>query len=236
VPKYFNIEVASMAKPSNQEIEGPANPYTEARREWNERYGSYIARARNWRIMAFLSGLCAILAVGGLVYGASQNRFIPYIVEVDKLGVAAAVGFADRASPVDQRIIKAFLGRLVEDARFVTSDAAAQKAAINRVYSMIAQGTSGLTKFNEYFNQNSPFKRAETETVSVEIVSILPITQDTWQCEWSETARNLQGQIKTRARWKASIAVAFNPPTDEKQILLNPLGIYALDINWTQQL
>jgi type IV secretion system protein TrbF len=225
-----------MGMTPKSETEGPANPYTEARREWNERYGSYIARARNWRIMAMLSGLGSILAVAGLVYVSSQNRFVPYIVEVDKLGVAAAVGFADRASPIDQRIIKAFLGRLVEDMRFVTSDAAAQKAAVTRVYSMISQGTSGLTKLNEYFNQNSPFKRAETETVSVEILSILPITQDTWQCEWSETARNLQGQIKTRSRWKASMTVAFNPPTDEKQILLNPLGIYALDINWTQQL
>jgi type IV secretion system protein TrbF len=225
-----------MARDKTKDIDGPANPYTEARREWNERYGSYIARARNWRIMAILSGLTTIIAVGGLVYTSAQNRFIPYIVEVDKLGALAAVGFADRAAPVDQRIIKAYVTRFIEDARLVSSDAMAQKAAINRVYSMIAQGTSGLIKLNEYYKDASPFKRAESETVSVEIISVLPITDQTWQCEWSETTRNLQGQIKAKARWKASVALAFNPPNDEKQILLNPLGMYAVDINWAQQL
>ena len=225
-----------MAEEKILDRDGPANPYVEARREWNERYGSYIARARNWRIMAILSGLTLILAVGGLVYTSAQNRFIPYIVEVDKLGAAVAVGLADRAAPADQRIIKAYITRFIEDARLVTSDTTAQKAAINRVYSMIAQGTSGLTKLNEYYKEASPFKRAESETVSVEIISVLPITDQTWQCEWSETARNLQGQIKARIRWKASIAVSFNPPNDEKQILLNPLGMYAVDINWAQQL
>ena len=32
------------------------NPYLAARREWDERYGDQITRARNWRTMAFLSG------------------------------------------------------------------------------------------------------------------------------------------------------------------------------------
>ena len=31
------------------------NPYVAAKREWNERYGSYIHQARMWQIMAFLS-------------------------------------------------------------------------------------------------------------------------------------------------------------------------------------
>ena len=29
------------------------SPYLSARREWNERYGDYIAQARNWRRAAF---------------------------------------------------------------------------------------------------------------------------------------------------------------------------------------
>jgi type IV secretion system protein VirB5 len=31
------------------------NPYLAARREWDERYGEIIIRARNWRFMAMLS-------------------------------------------------------------------------------------------------------------------------------------------------------------------------------------
>ena len=174
----------TMAGAKKDDRDAPPNPYVDARREWNERYGSYMARARNWRLMAILSGLSSILAVGGLAYSAAQNRFVPYVVEVDKLGALATVGFADRAAPIDHRIVKAYLTRFVEDARGVTSDPVAQKAPINRVYSMIAQGTSGLTKLNELYKDNSPFKRSETETVAVEIISVLPITDQTWQCEW----------------------------------------------------
>ena len=38
------------------------NPYLAARREWDERYGDLLTRARNWRTMAFLSCLVALIA------------------------------------------------------------------------------------------------------------------------------------------------------------------------------
>ena len=37
------------------------NPYLDARREWNERYGSYIAQARNWRFAAVVALLLALV-------------------------------------------------------------------------------------------------------------------------------------------------------------------------------
>jgi len=38
---------------------GVDTPYLAARREWNERYGDYIARARNWR-WAGIRGPCRV--------------------------------------------------------------------------------------------------------------------------------------------------------------------------------
>ena len=35
--------------------------YVDARQEWMERYGSYIAQARTWRLMAFASTLSAAI-------------------------------------------------------------------------------------------------------------------------------------------------------------------------------
>jgi type IV secretory pathway TrbF-like protein len=37
------------------EVSAPHSPYLAARREWDERYGDLITRARNWRTMAALS-------------------------------------------------------------------------------------------------------------------------------------------------------------------------------------
>ena len=36
------------------------NPYLAARREWDERYGEFITRARNWRTVAMISALAAL--------------------------------------------------------------------------------------------------------------------------------------------------------------------------------
>ena len=41
------------------------NPYTAARQEWDERYGDLISRAKNWRLIAFLSMSTTLVCVTG---------------------------------------------------------------------------------------------------------------------------------------------------------------------------
>ena len=45
---------------SKRESPDSYNPYLAARREWDERYGDHIVRARNWRTMAALCGVIAL--------------------------------------------------------------------------------------------------------------------------------------------------------------------------------
>src|SRR6185436_4398268 len=126
-------------------------PYLEARREWNERYGDYISQARNWRFVAVLCCIIAIVSVLGVSYIGAQNKIVPYVVQVDKFGAAVAVGPADKSSGVtDQKIIKSFVGRFVTDWRTVTIDRVAQKEAVVRLYSMLPTGSTSQTKMNEF--------------------------------------------------------------------------------------
>jgi len=67
-------------------IDSKHSPYLDARREWNERYGSYIAQARQWRLVALLCVLALIVAVGGAFYFAQRSLLIPYVVEVGREG------------------------------------------------------------------------------------------------------------------------------------------------------
>jgi type IV secretion system protein VirB5 len=212
------------------------NPYTEARREWNERYGDYISQARNWRISAIISGLIALAAVLGLIYIGAQNKVVPYVVQVDKNGAAIAVGPGDKAQAVDERVIKAYLARFISDMRSVSPDQVAGKAAIERVYAMISNTTPALTKLNEYFKANNPFELAENTMVAVEVSSVLPITGQTWQIEWNEVARDKRGELIRSMRMRASVTVEISPPKEERLLLINPLGIYVTDLNWVQSL
>lgn len=211
------------------------NPYMEARREWLERYGDYIAQAKNWRLTALAAIGVALAAVVGLGVVAAQSKITPYVVEVDKLGNVAAIGPADKASPADAKVIRAYLSRFITDFRFITSDLQQQKQALNRVYSMLPQGSAALTKVNEFYKSQSPFEAASSKTVTVEVSTVLQISDKTWQVEWTETSRNLQGAVMgAPQRYQASVQIATNPPSDARQVLINPLGIFVPDFSWTQ--
>jgi len=212
-----------------------ANPYLNARREWNERYGDYVARAQAWQRIAIASLCIAALAVGGLAYTASQNRLVPYVVAVDRLGDALAVGRADVAIEPDQRVIRAQLARWITSIRSVFVDAAAERALLQEAYAMVNRRSAAYTHLNEYFRANDPFERAGTETISVEVQSVLPIAGNTWRIEWREVRRARDGALIGSQDWQANVTITTVPPTDESMILLNPMGIYLNEFSWSQR-
>src|SRR5437879_12309110 len=77
---------AEMPTQQTKEKDRVHNPYLAARKEWDERYGDLISRARNWRAAFFVAAVIALLAVGGMIVIARQARVIPYVVAVDSLG------------------------------------------------------------------------------------------------------------------------------------------------------
>ena len=208
------------------------SPYLSARREWNERYGDYIAHARNWRWAAFGALAVSLVLAVGVAWQAAQSKVVPYVVEVDKLGDAVAVARADRAAPTDLRVITAQLAAWIVDVRSVSSDPLAQKSALARSYALTA--ATATIFLNDYYRQHSPFGQPRTVAVSVD--AVLPISKQTYQIQWSEDARDLQGRELATTHWIASVTVAFDPPTDERGILSNPLGLYITGISWTQRL
>jgi type IV secretion system protein TrbF len=208
------------------------NPYLSARREWNERYGDYIARARSWRWAAFAALAASLVLAIGVVWQAAQSKVVPYVVEVDKLGDAVAVTRADRAATTDVRVVKAQLATWIVDVRSVSSDPLAQKSALAGSYAMTA--ATATIFLNDYYREHSPF--GQNRTVAVSVDAVLPVSKQTYQLQWSEDARDLQGRDLGATHWLASVTVAFDPPTDERGILSNPLGLYITGISWTQRL
>jgi type IV secretory pathway TrbF-like protein len=208
------------------------NPYLSARREWNERYGDYIARARSWRWAAFAALAVSLVLAIGVVWQAAQSKVVPYVVEVDKLGDAIAVARADRAATTDVRVVKAQLATWIVDVRSVSSDPLAQKSALSRSYALTA--ATATIFLNDYYRQHSPF--GQNRTIAVSVDAVLPVSKQTYQLQWSEDARDLQGRDLATTHWLASVTVAFDPPTDERGILSNPLGLYVTGISWTQRL
>ncbi|MQA21658.1 conjugal transfer protein TrbF [Rugamonas rivuli] len=219
------------------------NPYLSARRTWNDHVGGVVASRRNWQLLAILSLLVALASVGGIIHIGSQSKFVPYVVEVDKLGQPVAVAPAQQSPALNDRVVRAAVASFVSDSRMVTPDIALQRKAVFRLYSMLSAHDPATAKTNEWLNgteESSPFKRAGNETVSIEIASVLPQTADTWQVDWIETARDRQGTLKGKPfRMRALLTVYISPTTPqttEEQLRNNPLSIYVRDYSWSKQL
>lgn len=221
---------------------GLAHPYLNARRTWNSHVGSLIASRTLWQAVALISLLIVLAAVGGVVYIGSQSKFVPYVIEVNKLGEAMSVAPADKAAKIDQRVIRASVAEFIVNARTVTPDIAMQRRAIFKVYALMNAGSASTRKMTAWLNGNpetNPFKRAEKQTVNVEIVSAIPQTATTWQVDWIETQRSRRGEVQGKPyRMRALLNVETRPiasDINEEQLRLNPLGIYISDYSWSKQ-
>lgn len=219
------------------------NPYLSSRRTWNDIFAANAASRQMWQVVGVAALLVMLASVGGVIHIGSQSKFVPFVVQVDKLGQAVAVAPAQQAAVPDSVVLRASVASWISDVRSVTPDVAVQRKAVFRVYSLLAPNDPATAKTNEWLNgteHSNPFKRAEKEMVSVEIETVLPQTAGTYQVDWIETTRDRQGVLKGKPeRWRVLMNIYTIPPTQstkEQEVLDNPFGIKLRDFAWSKQL
>lgn len=207
-----------------------SNPYLNSRREWDERYGSALSQAKNWRLAAYASLALAALAVLGIAYIGSKFKIQPYVVQIGHLGQPIAIAQPASGSAATQRIVEATVARWVWEARTVLPDAQAQKALLTRVYALL--GPSAAPVMDRWYKAHSPFGIG---SVNPSVTSVLPTGPNTWQVSWTEDAYK-NGQPLKRTNWEAIIVTGIDSKIAARPqvALYNPLGIYIKSITWTQ--
>ena len=201
------------------------NPYINAREEWLERYGSYISRAAQWRMVAFLCLILTGLSLTGNVIQARQVKTVPYIIEVDALGSIGAVARADRASSTPKRLIQASIATCISDWRTVTADVELQRKMIERLSFFMAGSAKGVLR--EWYEANNPYEIAKNKLVHVEIKGLpLPVSPNSYRVEWVENVRSHAGVMLDSHVFEATATVQINPPTVDAVLLRNPGGVY----------
>ena len=102
-----------------------ANPYVEGWRAWDERYADLAVGKRNWQLAAAAFAATSLILALGIVWQSGRSRYIPYVVEVDKLGYALTVPhpLTPAAVPgVAARMERYEIAAFIRDARAVSSD------------------------------------------------------------------------------------------------------------------
>lgn len=225
-----------MKRNKTQEVPVASSPYLDARRQWMEEYGGFIAREKAWRTIAIVSLVLATVSIAVVAYTATRSQFVPYIVEKDKLGATVAVGRAERTGPTDPRVIQAQLAEWLNNTRSVSVDAGLQRRGIDKAYALIARSGQAKQQLDAWMMANEPFKRAASELVTVEIHTVLPVGDNSWRIEWTETTRDREGKLLSTTPWQATVTVAVSPPKTETGIFMNPTGLLIQSFAWSQRL
>lgn len=210
----------------------PETPYQRAAQAWDDRIGSARVQARNWRLMAFG---CLALSGGlaaALTWQSTRGTVVPWVVQVDKLGEAQAVAPATAVYRPDDAQIAFHLAEFISHVRSLPDDPVVVRANWLKAYDFTTD--KGGQALSGYAKASAPFARVGMTQVSVEVVSVIRASADSFRVTWVERSY-ANGQLTATTRWSAILSLLVDPPHDPERLRKNPLGIYVNAINWSQE-
>ncbi|WP_206186978.1 VirB8/TrbF family protein [Yersinia massiliensis] len=196
-----------------------------------------------WQVVGILALLIALTAVGGIIKIGSQSKFVPLVFQQDSTGNTLSVTRADKIPDAKIEDYRTTAAKFIENIRLVTADSSLQRKAVLQTYSYLSAKDPSTIKANEYLNSSkeaNPFNRATKELVSVDVKSVMIISDESWQVDWEETLRGRDGTLKGKPYMMRAIVNLYqNQPTDdnaEVEVLRNPHFIFVRDFNWSKPL
>lgn len=207
-------------------------PWVRAEQAHDNTYLRLGAQVANWRMFAFFCLLLAGLGVGGMIYIGSKSKFIPLLVEVDKLGRTIAVRAltGDDAITDPGRLVYREVFDLIENLRTVSTDRADNNSRLDKGYLHLVGAAK--TYVNAELNKAKPNDVGATKTVQVQVKTALKLTDKSWQVEWEEHSFSLNGEAMGVENWKATLQYVLTPSGEEADIRKDPIGFTVPEINW----
>jgi type IV secretory pathway TrbF-like protein len=218
------------------------NPFLSSNNIWNNQLFEMHEQKRFLQIIIIAMIILVLVAMSGLIYLSKQSKWVPYLVEVDPYGKSFYVDIIEPTKIQNPRIIQAQLSGFISDSRTISSDHSLMKKSIFRIYSMLSPQAPATAKMNEWLNKSedsNPFKRSEKELVEIEILNVMPQSKETWQLDWTEIRRGVQGNLIEEYKMRALITIKISPSNEnmsESDLKLNPTGIFVQDFSWSKLL
>lgn len=200
---------------------------------WDDRIGSARVQAKNWRLMALgCLGLC-VLTSGALVWRSLQSSVTPYVVEVDETGAARAVAPATATYVASDAQIAHHLANFIQHVRGLSVDPVVVRENWLKAYAFVT--TQAATTLNEYASANDPFADVGRKSRTVDVVSVVRVSDDSFQARWIEKTYE-NGALMQAQRFTGNFTIITQSPRDAETLRVNPLGLYVHDLNWGQDL
>ncbi len=211
----------------------PVTPYQAEGQLWDKRLGEPTVQAKNWRLMAV--GTLAVLAIEtvGNIWLLQQSRVVPYVVQVDRLGAAQAIVPAEAHYQPNDAQIAYFLAHFISDVRGLSADPVVVRNNWLEAYDFATD--HGAIFLNAYAQANDPFKQVGERTTSVQVTSVVRVSDASFQVKWIEQTYTHDNPERSE-HWTAILSVVTKDPPSADVLRKNPLGLYVNGINWSREL
>lgn len=229
-----------MTQPFNTETKNYASkrpaetPYQRVKRIWDQRLGSLLEQAKNWRLMAIINGSIAfilLILLIVMILVSHHNRV--FIAEVTNSGQVRNVALLKTAYQPTVAQKEYFVTQFIQMIRTVPLDPVAAKKEWINAYDFLTQGAAN--KLNQQWQKNNPIDLLGKKTVTVTLKSIVAISKNTFNVTWDETTVSTNGLNPLTISYNGVFTTTIIQPTLQKQIIKNPLGIYIVDFNFSPQ-
>ncbi|MCX8515283.1 MAG: VirB8/TrbF family protein [Burkholderiales bacterium] len=217
-----NNKPASINSENNNEIE---NPYFNNRKGFTDRLDAERANTASWKFIAWFSNLITIIAVIGCIYAANLPDIVPFIFKEDGSGGLTAMGIASQEMHVNKQMVANQIGLFLIALREVPASVEIKKRYVTRVQMMSTQQLfhNVLAKMLK-----ESYLRVGNGEVFITLKSIIPITKNTWELDWTEAGAN----GNSLGEYKATLTIELSKEFKNSSALIyNPIGLVVTDIN-----
>jgi type IV secretion system protein VirB5 len=211
----------------------PETPYQRAGQAWDDRIGSARVQAKNWRLAFFGTLMLSGALAAGLIWQSARGTVTPWVVQVDKLGQAQAVAPALANYHATDPQVAWHLARFIEQVRSIPADPIVLRQNWLDAYQYVTD--KGALALNDYARNNDPFAKLGKTQISVNVLSVIRASDDSFRVEWIER-HYVDDALAATERWSAILTIVVQTPTDADRLKQNPLGIYVHALNWSKEL
>jgi len=92
----------------------------------------------------------------------------------------------------------------------------------------------GAMTLNDYARVNDPFSQVGQRSVSVDVLSVVRASKDSFQVRWIEH-KFANGAAASTEHWTAILSIVMSAPRDAARLRKNPLGLYVDALNWSPE-
>lgn len=210
----------------------PDNKYQNAAKVWDDRIGSARVQAKNWRLMALLSGGVSLSLAIMLGLVASNKQVETFVVPIDNLGRIGEVRLLGDVYEPQKAEIGFFLSEFVKKIRSKSIDPIVMRENWISAYDYIAMEAKPV--LDKYARETNPLEDIGKSARSVKITNTIQRSLDTYQINWMEQ-EYVQGSLVATSYYTGIFTVGVEPPQNREAIKKNPLGIKIKSMTWEQE-